>query len=155
MPSVAMRKCGIGLDASGPGARVHLGGPRQCLRVDIFPDVRQFSISNGNVEDPIVLERLIRGFDFPRSDAFRANALKPAYLGCRCMLFLPRAVDFFVDPDGGTRQPASAKAMARANASSGSDPLQLPLDRRVSLEASHAVWCESFIVKYSLQQISS
>src|ERR1700676_5154118 len=24
---------------SGPGARVHLRGPRQCLRVDIFPDV--------------------------------------------------------------------------------------------------------------------
>ena len=53
---------------SGPGARGRLGGPRQCLRVDILPDVRQFAISNGNVEDPMVLERLIRGFDFPRSE---------------------------------------------------------------------------------------
>ena len=70
-------------------------------------------------------------------------------------LFLPRAAPFFVDLDGGARQAASAKATARASASSGSDPLQLPSDRRVSLEASHAVWCESFIVKYSLQQISS
>ena len=44
-------------------------GPRQCLRVDIFPDPRQFTIMNGNVEDPVVLKWLIRGFDFPRSEA--------------------------------------------------------------------------------------
>ncbi|MCW3101113.1 MAG: hypothetical protein JWL77_6731 [Chthonomonadaceae bacterium] len=50
---------------AGPGARVHLGGPRQCLRVDILPDVRQFAISNGNCEDPMVLERPIRGYDSP------------------------------------------------------------------------------------------
>ena len=49
--------------------RVRLGGPRQCLRVDILPDVRQFAVSNGNGEDPMVLERLIRGFDSPRSEA--------------------------------------------------------------------------------------
>jgi hypothetical protein len=48
-------------------------GPRECLRVNIFPDVRHFAISNGNVEHPIVLERLIRGFDFPRSDADDQN----------------------------------------------------------------------------------
>ena len=41
--------------------RRRLGGPRQCLRVDILPDVLQFAISNGNGEDPIVLERFIRG----------------------------------------------------------------------------------------------
>src|SRR5450631_1888099 len=40
-----------------PG-RVHLRGPRQCLRVDILPDVRQFAVSNCNGEDPVVLERL-------------------------------------------------------------------------------------------------
>src|ERR1700724_4590866 len=45
-----------------PG-RVHLRGPRQCLRVDILPDVRQFAISNGNDEYKVVLERPIRGFD--------------------------------------------------------------------------------------------
>jgi hypothetical protein len=39
------------------------------LRVDILPDVRQFAISNGNGEDPVVLERPICGFDFPRGDA--------------------------------------------------------------------------------------
>src|SRR6185312_2184896 len=77
------------------------------------------------------------------------------YLDWRCALFLPRATVFFIELDGGARQPASAKAIARANASSELDPLQLPLDMRVSLEASHAVWCESLMVKYSLQQISS
>src|SRR5450432_3908808 len=65
--------CGIGVDGSGPGARGHLGGPRQCLRVDILPDVRQFSISNGNGEDPMVLERLIRGYDSPPSEADDQN----------------------------------------------------------------------------------
>src|SRR5476649_2637434 len=34
-----------------PG-RVHLRGPRQCLRVDILPDVRHLAISNGYGEDP-------------------------------------------------------------------------------------------------------
>src|SRR6202790_5818219 len=40
-PSLTLRidSCGIGVDGSGPGARIHLGGPRQCLRVDILPDV--------------------------------------------------------------------------------------------------------------------
>jgi hypothetical protein len=32
--------CGVGVPALEPGARAHLGGPRQCLRVDILPDVR-------------------------------------------------------------------------------------------------------------------
>src|SRR6202011_2004779 len=66
-----------------PG-RVHLRGPRQCLRVDILPDVRQFSISNGNGEDPIVLERLIRGFDFPLSEADDQNpvSLRYVFRGC-------------------------------------------------------------------------
>ena len=35
--------------------------------------VRQFAISNGNVEDPMVLKRLIRGFNSPRSDADDQN----------------------------------------------------------------------------------
>ena len=70
-PSLTLRidSCGIGVDGSGPGACIHLGGPRQCLRVDILPDVRQFAISNGNVEDPVVLKRTIRRFDFPSSEA--------------------------------------------------------------------------------------
>ena len=71
--------CGIGLDKSEPGARVHLGGPRQCLRVDILPDVRQFAILNGNGEDPIVLERPVRGFDFPRSEADDENPVSLRY----------------------------------------------------------------------------
>jgi aryl-alcohol dehydrogenase-like predicted oxidoreductase len=45
---------GSRLPASGLGARVHLGGPRSCLRIDILPDVRQLAISNGNGEDPDV-----------------------------------------------------------------------------------------------------
>src|SRR6202023_2400396 len=71
--------CGIGVDGSGPGARVHLGGPRQCLRVDILPDVRQFAISNGNGEDPMVLERPIRGFDSARSEADDQNPVSLRY----------------------------------------------------------------------------
>src|SRR5882757_6681468 len=50
-----------------PG-RVHLRGPRQCLRVDVLADVRQFAISNSDGEDPMVLPRPIRGFDFPLSE---------------------------------------------------------------------------------------
>ena len=72
-------RVGIGVDGSGPGARVHLGGPRQCLRVDILPNVRQFAISNGNGEDPMVLERPIRGFDSPRSDADDLNPVSLRY----------------------------------------------------------------------------
>src|ERR1700722_16110171 len=45
-----------------PG-RVNLRGARRGLRVDILPDLHHLAISNGNVEDPVVLERLIRGFD--------------------------------------------------------------------------------------------
>jgi hypothetical protein len=51
-----------------PG-RVHQRGPRQCFRVDILPDVRHFAVSNGNGEDPIVLELPVRGFDSPPSEA--------------------------------------------------------------------------------------
>jgi len=69
----------FGVDGSGPRARVHIGGPRQCLRVDILPDVRQFPISNGNREDPIVLERFIRGFDSPRNEANDQNPVSLRY----------------------------------------------------------------------------
>src|SRR5580698_9274945 len=51
-----------------PG-RLHLRGPRQCLGVDVLPDVRHLAASNGDGEDPVVLERLIRGFDLPRGGA--------------------------------------------------------------------------------------
>ena len=56
-----------------------LGGPRQCLRIDILPDVRQFAISNGNGEDPMVPERLIRCFDSPRSEADDQNPVSLRY----------------------------------------------------------------------------
>jgi hypothetical protein len=49
------------------------------LRVDILPDVHQFAISNGNGEDPIVLERFIRGFDSPRSEAYDQNPVSLRY----------------------------------------------------------------------------
>ena len=66
-------------DGLGPRAGVHLGGPRQCLRVDILPDVRQFAISNGNGEDPVVLERLIRGYDSPPREADDQNPVSLRY----------------------------------------------------------------------------
>ena len=71
-----------------PLGRVHLRGPRQGLRVDILPDLRHLAISNFDVEDPIVLERLIRGFDFPRSDADDQNpvSLRHEFEGLRCGL---------------------------------------------------------------------
>ena len=80
-PSLTLRidSCGIGVDGSGPGSCIHLGGPRQCLRVDILPDVRQFAISNDNVEDPMVLKRPIRGFDSPRSEADDQNPVSLRY----------------------------------------------------------------------------
>src|SRR5271166_3371389 len=62
-----------------PGARGHLRGPRQCLGVDILSDLRQFAISNGNVEDPVVFKRLIRGFDSPRSEADDQNPVSLRY----------------------------------------------------------------------------
>src|SRR6202051_3406238 len=55
-----------------PG-RVPPRGPRQCLRVDVFPDPRYLAVLNGDGEDPVVLERSIRGFDFARSDADDQN----------------------------------------------------------------------------------
>jgi hypothetical protein len=58
----------LGLRAIG-----HLGSPRQCLRVDVLLDFYQLAVSNFDVEDPLVLERLIRGFDFSRSDANDQN----------------------------------------------------------------------------------
>ncbi len=69
----------IGVDGSSPEACGRFGGPRQCLRVDMLPDVRQFAISNGNGEDPIVLERFIRGFDSPRSEANDQNPVSLRY----------------------------------------------------------------------------
>src|SRR4249919_2118204 len=64
---------------SGPGARGRLGGPRQCLRVDILSDLLHLAISNGNVEDPMVLERPIRGFDSPRREADDQNPVSLRY----------------------------------------------------------------------------
>src|ERR1700679_3205197 len=80
-PSLTLRidSRGIGVDGSGPGACIDLGGPRQCLRVDILPDVRQFAISNGNVEDPVVIKRPIRRFDFPSSEADDQNPVSLRY----------------------------------------------------------------------------
>jgi len=62
-----------------PGARGSLGGPSQCLRVDILPDVRQFAISKGNGEDPMVLPGPIRGFDTARSEADNQNSVSLRY----------------------------------------------------------------------------
>jgi hypothetical protein len=67
------------VNESGTGACVHLRGPRQCLRVNILPDVRQFAISNRNGEDPMVLERPIRGFNSPRSEADDQNPVSLRY----------------------------------------------------------------------------
>jgi len=57
----------------------HLGGPHQCLRVDVLPDGRQFAVSNGHGKDPMVLKRPIRGFDSPPSEADDQNPVSSRY----------------------------------------------------------------------------
>jgi hypothetical protein len=49
------------------------------LRVDILPDVRQFAISKGNGEDPMVLSGPIRGSDSARSEADNQNPVPLRY----------------------------------------------------------------------------
>jgi hypothetical protein len=39
------------------------------LSVDVFPDAPQLAVSNRDGEDPVVLERLVRGFDFSPREA--------------------------------------------------------------------------------------
>src|SRR5579864_1755834 len=74
--------------------RVHLRGPGQCLRVDVFPDALQLAVSNRDGEDPVVLERLVRGFDLSPREADDQNPVSLRYelpgfrgrfyrLGCR------------------------------------------------------------------------
>jgi hypothetical protein len=41
--------------ADGSATRPHVGGAGQCLRVDIFPDFRHFTVSDGDGEDPFGL----------------------------------------------------------------------------------------------------
>src|SRR3984885_13707653 len=66
-------------DGSGPGVRGRLGGPRQGLRVDILTDVRQFAILNRKVENPVVLERPVCGFDSPSGEADNQNPVPLRY----------------------------------------------------------------------------
>ena len=84
-----------GVDGSGPGVRIHLGGPRQCLRVYILPDVRQFAISIGNVEDAVVFKRPIRHFDICSVEYFK-RGLRAA---CRSECDLHGRHAFRVDCD--------------------------------------------------------
>src|SRR6202034_18445 len=69
----------VGIDRSELGAFGHLGCPRQCLRIDILSNVPQLAVLNGNGEDPMVLKRLIRGFDSPRSEAGDQNPVSLRY----------------------------------------------------------------------------
>ncbi len=56
-----LQMASVTLARMGPSRRA-----RASACVSMFsPDVRRVAVSNGNVEDPIVLERLIRRFDFP------------------------------------------------------------------------------------------
>ena len=62
-----------------PG-RVFLRSPRQGLGVNVLPDLCQLAVLNGDVEDPIVLERLVRGFDPPRRHADDQNPISLRYV---------------------------------------------------------------------------
>ena len=55
----------IGLNGSGPGTRVHLGGAHQCLRIDVLTNVRQFAVFNSDVEDPWSTNVLFVALIFP------------------------------------------------------------------------------------------
>ncbi len=81
------QRLGLGL-----GARGDLGRQSQRLCVDVLLDSHQLAVSNGDVEDPLVLERLIRSFDLPRSEADDQNpvSLRNELRGpwvCRFKLF--------------------------------------------------------------------
>lgn len=56
-----------------------LRGLRQRLRVDEFPDVREFPVSNGYREDPMILERLVRRFDRPLGETDDKNSVSVRY----------------------------------------------------------------------------
>ena len=51
---------------------------RACVSTYI-PDVLHFAISNGNGEDPMVLERPLRGFDSPPSEPHDQNPVALRY----------------------------------------------------------------------------
>src|ERR1700693_6207366 len=76
-PSSEKKETNFSVSFPGPSAAawssVMRAGARQRLSVSILPDVRQFAIFNGNGENPIVLERFIRGYDFPPSEADDQN----------------------------------------------------------------------------------
>ena len=57
---------------AGPDASICEARASACVSIysRIFVS---FAVSNGDGEDPIVLERLIRGFDFPRREADDQN----------------------------------------------------------------------------------
>jgi len=63
---------------------LHLGGPRQCLRIDVFPDVCEFSVSNGYCEDPMILESLVRRFNRPLGESDDENPISLHYELRRC-----------------------------------------------------------------------
>ena len=93
-PSLTLRidSCGIGVDEPRPGACGPLGGQRQCLRVDILPDLRQLAISNGMSKTQWSLNGLFVALIFPGSDADDQNAvsLRHEFGGfwvCRFYLF--------------------------------------------------------------------
>src|SRR5258708_3047920 len=76
-----------------PGC-VHLRGPRQRLPVDVLPDVGQSAVPDRDGEDPVVLERLVRGFDLSPREADDEDPVSLRYelprfrgrfyrLGCR------------------------------------------------------------------------
>ena len=61
------------------GETLHLRGLRQCLRVDVFPDVCEFPVSNGYCEDPMILEHLIRRFSRPLGESDDENPISLRY----------------------------------------------------------------------------
>jgi hypothetical protein len=52
-----------------------LGCSRECLRVNVLPDVRHLAISNGHGKDEIIFERPIRGLHFSPSEASHQHSV--------------------------------------------------------------------------------
>ncbi len=61
------------------GGRCRLGGLRQCLRVDVLPDPRQFATYNRDVENSMVFPLFVRSFDSSSRDADDQNPVSLCY----------------------------------------------------------------------------
>src|SRR5581483_7906312 len=79
--------CGSTVPERVRRVRFRRGGPRQGLGVDILADAGQLAVSNRDGEDPVIVERLVRGLDLPPGEAGHQH---PVALGDKLLGFCRR-----------------------------------------------------------------